>query len=579
MNRCPSILLRCLAALSAILVLAGCSMNYSPDCGSYSRRTTPTDIQQTEIAREAWRVLSNPSRRAEWPEATKRYNAAVMAIVQRMRCVWLKSRTDIQSTGEWPYAIIKPEFVGGKWTQLYEDTVPCEMVDTSFYLKERVFVQGVGVPLAGIVKTDVDVVKSKVIKDNGNVHTLTAILDFDHPVDGKPALKVLPRLKEETVRVGRSVQPLAADFTAPIALFWQKTHVDRSAFLGMFNPKKALNYQGLYFAEPYDPDKIPVLFIHGLLSSPDTFANMTNRLLSDPVIRQNYQFWYFGYPSGVSWVIPAKELREALQSVCHEYDPDGTSPNLNRMVVAGHSMGGLITRLNNATKPWAMIPYVVRDCEGIKELSYDRAREFKLWDDQATKRAADLLIFEPSKRTRRIVFMATPHKGSDFANRWFGLLGQRLISIPENLLVELTRIGTLSENMLLLNPERLIQEFTSIGQLSPKSPFIKGVQNVYPSPGIPVHSIIGDKGHGDGTRSSDGVVDYYSSHLSWAKSEKIVPSGHSVQDCIPAAGEMTRILKEHLNEEGIGTRLNNDDTPPTVWQENPMLYYYKIFTF
>lgn len=112
---------------------------------------------------------------------------------------------------------------------------------------------------------------------------------------------------------------------------------------------------GLYFSEPYDPRKIPVVFTHGLMSGPATFANLTNRLLVDPVIRENYQFWFFGYPSGLAWTIPANRQRQALKELMQEYNPRGTSREMNNIVMVGHSMGGLITRFNNSTKPWTLM--------------------------------------------------------------------------------------------------------------------------------------------------------------------------------------------------------------------------------
>lgn len=557
--------------------LAGCSSNYDPDCRALGRKSVPTDEQQVEIARQAWKILSDSSKKAEWPGAMERYNGAVLVIAQRMRCNWRKTRQDPKTVEGAPYEIIRPNFVGGEWSVLYEDAIPCADMDTSYYLKERVFAEGVGVPLAGFVKSDVHLVNSDVVKDSGNVHTITAVLDFDHQVNGKPSLRVIPRLRQNTIKIGKVEQPLAADFTCPIAMFWERTEVGSAAILGLFNAKKASSFMGLYFSEPYDPGKIPVLFTHGLMSSPATFANLVNRLQADPVIRKNYQFWYYGYPSGPSWVASARQERLALEAICNEYDPGKTNPNMNRIVMVGHSMGGLITRLNMSTRPWTLLCYMLKDREMVRDYDYEQARKMQLWDAHSTDKLAEALVFEPNSRVKRIVFMATPHKGSDFANRWFGILGQRLIRLPERLLVEITRIGTLSSNMLLLNPERLTQEFTSIGQLSPNSPFIKGVQNVYPEKNIKVHSIIGDRGHNDTPHSSDGVVDYYSSHLPWAVSESIVPSGHSVQHGIPAAGEMRRILREHLQSEGISTEPDAGmKAAPTIWQENPIQYLNEI---
>lgn len=98
------------------------------------------------------------------------------------------------------------------------------------------------------------------------------------------------------------------------------------------------------------------------MSGPATFANLTNRLLVDPVIRENYQFWFFGYPSGLAWTIPASRQRQALKELMQEYNPRGTSREMNNIVMVGHSMGGLITRFNNSTKPWTLM-------KGVFELS------------------------------------------------------------------------------------------------------------------------------------------------------------------------------------------------------------------
>jgi hypothetical protein len=63
------------------------------------------------------------------------------------------------------------------------------------------------------------------------------------------------------------------------------------------------------------------------------------------------------------------------------------------------------------------------------------------------------------------------------------------------------------------------------------------------TPGIPYHSIIGDRGRGDSPNSSDGVVPYWSSHLDGAASECIVPSDHSSPKNPEAIAEVHRILK------------------------------------
>jgi len=79
--------------------------------------------------------------------------------------------------------------------------------------------------------------------------------------------------------------------------------------------------------------------------------------------------------------------------------------------------------------------------------------------------------------------------------------------------------------------------------LSPNDPFVLAVNRLPIAPGIPYHSILADRGRGDGTASSDGVVAYWSSHLDGAASEFIAPTNHSAQKNPAAIAELGRILK------------------------------------
>ena len=220
-----------------------------------------------------------------------------------------------------PFVIEKSPYAKDSNPWFYEAIFMSDEVDPTFRLRESVTVEGMGIPLAGLAPRGGSRPHANVLKDNGNVHTLTAILDFDRMVDGKPTLRTIPRLMNEHIFIGKNKvrQPLAANFSVPIALFWKLSDADGTELLGAFRPKKAINTMGLYFSEPYDPRKIPVVFTHGLMSGPATFANLTNRLLVDPVIRENYQFWFFGYPSGLAWTIPASRQRQALKELMREY--------------------------------------------------------------------------------------------------------------------------------------------------------------------------------------------------------------------------------------------------------------------
>ncbi|MBT8778656.1 esterase/lipase family protein [Akkermansia muciniphila] len=560
--------------LGLVLGLSGCSLHQQQGTAYTHYQDDAAAIRE---AHAAWLILADPRRSREWPEARKKYNACIRELAAHLKEAKREGGMNERTRRSLPFIIEKAPYAKDSNPWFYEAIYMSDEVDPTFRLRESVTVEGMGIPLAGLAPQGVSRPHANVLKDNGNVHTLTAILDFDRVVDGKPALRTIPRLMNEHIFIGKNKvrHPLAANFSVPIALFWKLSDADGTELLGAFRPKKAINTMGLYFSEPYDPKKIPVLFTHGLMSGPATFANLTNRLLVDPVIRENYQFWFFGYPSGLAWTIPASRQREALEELMKEYNPRGASKEMNNIVMVGHSMGGLITRFNNSTKPWTLM-------RGLFELPPETFADMTLenWktgleplhcDEHTLEQLQNNFIFSPARGVTRIVYMATPHRGSTFADNWIGRLGQRLIDLPADMLEEVTRIATLSRGMFLLNPLQLKDELTSIRQLSPNSSLVKYMSELRGSPSVPVHSIIGDRGRNDTPHSSDGVVKYRSSHLDWSESEKIVPSGHSVQDDPAAAVELRRILREHLARVKGCQALEEADaraaTP--VWQTNP----------
>ncbi len=557
------------------LSLCACSLTAQRSADNYT--FFEEDSQSLERAKAAWQILGDPNRRDEWPQAIKDYNANIEQIALHLKQLSHSRKLDRKHWSRLPFHIDSSPYAHGpQWR--YEAIYGAEDIDSSFRLQEEVTVQGLGIPFAGLAPKTTDIKGAEMLKNNGNVHTLTAILDFDRQVNGKPVLRAVPRLLHEHVAIGKNKvkQPLAANFSMPIALFWQLSDADGTELLGAFRPKKTINNMGLYFSEPFDSRKIPVLFTHGLMSGPSTFANLTNRLLVDPVIREHYQFWFFGYPSGLPWTVSAAQQRQAMEEMVMQYRQNShRSQEMKSAVMVGHSMGGLITRFNTSTKPWTLMKGVFN----LPEASFNKMN-LSNWrqslaslnfDEHALKRLHEHFFFTPPPAVTRIVYMATPHRGSSFAENWIGKLGRQLTSIPAGLLEEVTHIATLSRGMFLLNPGQLKDELTSIRLLSPESTLIKHMSELRSNPKVHVHCIVGDRGKGDAPDSSDGIVPYASSHLDWAASEKIVPSGHSVQDHPEAAVELRRILREHLiklkGRKYVEAAYQRAATP--IWQSYP----------
>jgi pimeloyl-ACP methyl ester carboxylesterase len=276
--------------------------------------------------------------------------------------------------------------------------------------------------------------------------------------------------------------------------------------------------------EPYNPNKTVLLVIHGLMDTPATWIPMLNELRGDKDIRRNYQFWFFSYPSGYPYPYSAAILRHELDAI------DKKFPLRKPMVVIGHSMGGCITRTlitDTGTKLWI-------EAFGHSPAETEMPAESKQLLEEA-------IIFKHRPEIGRVVFMSAPHRGANLASNWIGRIGSMLVRTPAKLL---TVDRTLRES-LTADPaaQQLKRLPNSVDTMAPNNRFVLGINTIPITPGIPYHSIIGDRGRGDTPNSSDGVVPYWSSHLNEAASERIVPSGHGSPQNPQAIAEVHRILQ------------------------------------
>ena len=72
---------------------------------------------------------------------------------------------------------------------------------------------------------------------------------------------------------------------------------------------------------------------------------MVERLESDSELRERYQFWLFTYASGDSIPFSAHQLRLSLRRARRLFDPNGTDEAFDRLVVIGHSLGGILAKM------------------------------------------------------------------------------------------------------------------------------------------------------------------------------------------------------------------------------------------
>jgi hypothetical protein len=160
------------------------------------------------------------------------------------------------------------------------------------------------------------------------------------------------------------------------------------------------------------------------------------------------------------------------------------------------------------------------------------------------ERIARIVEFQPRPEIARVVYFATPHRGSELAVNPFAEFFARLIKLPFAWMeTDLTRLrGAIREEYRDL----FVAPANSIVFLRANSPLLKAILNLPMRPGVPCHSVVGDRGRGDAPNSSDGVVPYWSSHMKGAVSEKVVPSGHGAHENPEGIKEFGRILRAHL---------------------------------
>jgi pimeloyl-ACP methyl ester carboxylesterase len=344
-------------------------------------------------------------------------------------------------------------------------------------------------------------------------------------------------LVEDRVRVGGKSFALASDFTAAVATAVNAAPGSKVGFLGMIHPQSDQKLEGLYQLEPYRSDRIPLVLVHGLMSTPDTWRVVVNACYADPVIRKNYQLLVFFYPTGYAIAQNAATLRERLKAYHQRYDPNRSNPKMRQMVMVGHSMGCNLTN------------FQIRDGgDPLWDTFFTESIDETLASPELKARAKRGSYFKANPDIARVVFICGPHRGSPLSDSWLGRFGARLIRLPYN------SANALSGNALGATTDvgRTVfsEPSSSINNLEIGSPILEEVLRLPMPYHPPIHTIVGDRGKGGGVNSSDGVVPYWSAHLDYAKSEKFIPASHVQATKNPEnALELRRILHLHVGSK------------------------------
>ncbi len=473
-------------------------------------------------------------------EARTQYDAAVADMIKEMS-LRASSRQWAAPVNAGPYQLRfgpdgrgNPFWRPGIWTAI----LPAARV-RNVHASTRVTGEGFGCPVILYREWSEEVFRLYPTLPQNGIHLpATAVLIFGPPSrNGEPRsvefLLVNTRSTSVATIMGRKV-PLAYDLTAPIEMQFRNPFILRLGWSGLRFPERYLEHAGIFSIQPYDRTKIPVVFVHGLNSDPHIWMNAMNAVLGDPVLRSRYQIWYFIYPTGQAAPTSARLLRRELVTVHQEFDPHGRGPGMNHTVLIGHSMGGILARMQ-----------VIDSGDDFRRAYFTKRIEQLDLSEENRERLRTGLVFRRLPWITRVVFLATPHRGSRFADLRVVRLVLFLIRKTGDAANLAGEILTLNENAI--NPD--LRNFNSLGArsietLSPRHPYFQALE-ARPIL-VPYHSIIGDRGRGDSPNSSDGVVPYWSSHLAGAQSETIIPAGHNLTRHEMTVEEIRRILYVHL---------------------------------
>lgn len=420
---------------------------------------------------------------------------------------------------------------------LLAQTEPLELLPADRFriegLKLRLRDSGLGVPLVAIAsRTSSDPTGQR-------ARPLTAFLrlagdarDLERGLEA--TLEFHSGYAADSVLVNGQSVPLETDRSAVLAYVLDEPSLWRFSLTGFFSGVKAAEENRLYLTQPYEPGRVPVVLVHGTASSSAYWADLFNSLWREPELRRGAQFWFYQYATGNPLLYSAADLRQDLTETLARLDPDGTDAALRRMVIIGHSQGGLLARL-----------MVIHGQEAWFEQATGKTLESLALAPEDQALLERCLEFEPLPFVERVVYVSTPHRGSFQAGRWYSNWLANLIALPG----EITRIGA----RVLAGKQDILLErsFTSLGNMDPGSRLLRFLEQAESDPRVQAHSVIsiGDADPADPAAvlaADDGVVTYASAHLDGVVSEDLVPSGHSCQSHPLTIRALRRILLAHV---------------------------------
>ncbi|MDX2035430.1 MAG: hypothetical protein SFX72_02165 [Isosphaeraceae bacterium] len=326
-------------------------------------------------------------------------------------------------------------------------------------------------------------------------------------------LELIDPLRIRSIDYGDRRFRLAADPDASISLA-EETFDSRNFILtGFLNPEVELSKARVVFLEPYQPGKIVVVIIHGLLDDPFTFTDMINSLRMRQGFCDRFQLAAAAYPTGNSFLRSASIIREQLRAAESVHDPDHVDPGFQNMVLVGYSMGGLVAKLQTTSSG-----------RSLERAVFTKPLESLRTPPESRERLEAIFRFEPLSFVSRVIYIATPHDGSGVAAGLVGRLASRLVRPPSDSSAIFEQIRRDDPHALAPWVDRLP---SSIDLLASGGPLLESIRMLPTRARTRFNSVVGE-GYLPGMLArGDSIVSLSSAYAMESESELRVKAIHT----------------------------------------------------
>lgn len=540
----PSRMYQVLISLLSAFAIAACSTSQQRHANKISLiANTGSEEEQyatlTSVLAQAEQALNSglnqPAQQASYNQAVE--DATTLLIKHGKQAQYTRKLTMQGMTSPYTIQVSWPKKLR------FDKLIPSQLIKNKV-LRQSITREGVGASFVAQWNATPERQNAEpFLSSRGYFTSVTATLDFQHTTSGQRTASLVLHNPNTTelVQLNKKSYPLTLNASA-LAEHILSLDSQFSAFDSLIRASQYLDLITLHSISPPDPNRIPIIFCHGLASEPQTWQNTCNELQSDPIIREHCQFYFFQYPSGVPVLYSAAILREKIDLLYQKLNTQSNNHSADQMMMVGHSMGGLITKSqiqHSGNKLWLSF---LEENENYAHLSEAQLAKFKKY-----------LIFKPSPHISRAVFIATPHRGSEITDYWLIRQLRKLIQAPAVIVQE--PLSDIYRNNNLPTDDVTHKLFksgipTGVKDLSPQSEFVKNTINLPFGTRVKVHSIVGNHNGLDLTdpKCSDGVVPYSSAHIHQAQSETVIPYGHRVHQHPMAIEELRRIMRLHVKK-------------------------------